>query len=121
MTGLLEHRPGTIERRAELFNEAVEIVEADLAADLSLRDVALQIATSPRQLQRGYAEVGQTTFSAHRTEARMRRARELLERGESVREVAAAVGYREPSHFAKVFRGRFGSCPSAFRDGERAT
>lgn len=114
------HRPGTVERRAELFSEAVAIIEGDLASDLSLRDVAGRIATSPRQLQRGYAQVGGTTFSAHRLEARMQRARELMAGRATVREVAAAVGYREPSHFAKVFRGRFGVTPSAFRDGDVA-
>ncbi len=111
------HRPGTYERRAELFQEAVSIVESDLSSESSLRDVAGRIATSPRQLQRGYAEAGGTTFSAHRMSLRMQRACELMAGRATVREVAAAVGYREPSHFAKVFHKHFGVTPSAYRAG----
>lgn len=111
------HRPGTSERRAELFQEAAAIVESDLASDYSLREVAGRIATSPRQLQRGYEEAGGTTFSAHRMSLRMQRARQLMGGRATVREVAAAVGYREPSHFAKVFHKHFGVTPSAFRAG----
>jgi transcriptional regulator GlxA family with amidase domain len=46
---------------------------------------------------------------------RFRRARELLrESSLSVCDVARAVGFRSASHFAKVFRKRFGLSPSEF-------
>jgi AraC-like DNA-binding protein len=109
-------RPNTVRHRTSLFQDAVEIVEADYASDLSLDDIARRVASSRRQLQRAYAEIGHTTFREHLTRVRMQRAAELLaRRGLTVREVAHRVGYRQPAQFAKAFRRYQGLAPSAFR------
>ena len=54
------------------------IVESEYGADLSLDDIARRVASSRRQLQRAYAEIGHTTFREHLTAVRMERAAELL-------------------------------------------
>ncbi len=109
-------RPATIRHRTSLFEEATAIVEREFAADLSLDDIARRVASSRRQLQRAYAEIGNTTFREHLTAVRMERAGEMLRvRGLTVREVAHRVGYRQPAQFAKAFRRHHGSSPSAFR------
>src|SRR3954471_24122651 len=109
-------RPTTIRHRTSLFEEATAIVDAEFAADLSLDDIARRVASSRRQLQRAYAEIGHTTFREHLTRVRMERAAELLaRRGLTVREVAHRVGYRQPAQFAKAFRRHQGLAPSAFR------
>ena len=69
-----------------------------------------------RQLQRAYAEIGNTTFREHLTAVRMDRAAEMLGmRGLTVREVAHRVGYRQPAQFAKAFRRHHGTSPSTYR------
>jgi transcriptional regulator GlxA family with amidase domain len=109
-------RPSTVRHRTSLFNDAVAIVEQEYAGDLSLDDIARRVASSRRQLQRAYAEIGGTTFREHLTHVRMERAAELLERRAlTVREVAHRVGYRQPAQFAKAFRRHRGLAPSAFR------
>ena len=111
-------RPSTIRMRASLLDEANEIVARDYASDLLLDDVARRIASSRRQLQRAYAEIGHTTFRAQLTRVRMDRAAELLStRMFTVREVAHRVGYRQPAQFAKAFRRHCGLAPSDFRAG----
>src|SRR3954462_13057720 len=106
-------RPTTIRHRGSLFEEATAIVETDFAADLSLDEIARRVASSRRQLQRSYAEIGNTTFREHLTAVRMERAGELLStRGLTVREVAQRVGYRPPAQFAKAFRRHHGVAPS---------
>ena len=113
-------RPATIRHRTSLYEDAVEIVEGEFATDLSLDDIARRVASSRRQLQRSYAEIGKTTFREHLTAVRMERAAELLTtRGLTVREVAHRVGYRQPAQFAKAFRRHHGLAPSAFRDTRR--
>ena len=94
----------------------------EFASELSLDDIARRVASSRRQLQRAYAEIGDTTFRDHLTRVRMQRAAELLaHRGMTVREVARRVGYRQPAQFAKAFRRYQGLAPSAFRSrGPRA-
>jgi AraC family transcriptional regulator, regulatory protein of adaptative response / methylphosphotriester-DNA alkyltransferase methyltransferase len=109
-------RASTVQLRSSLYDDAVAIVEREYADDLSLDDIARRVASSRRQLQRAYSEVGRTTFRAHLTAVRMDRAAELLiTRSLTVREVAHRVGYRQPAQFAKAFRRRHGVAPSAFR------
>jgi len=94
----------------------VAIVEDEYASELSLDDIARRVASSRRQLQRAYAEIGNTTFRDHLTRVRMQRAADMLAaRGLTVREVAHRVGYRQPAQFAKAFRRYQGVAPSAFR------
>ncbi len=92
------------------------MVESDFGSDLSLDVIARRVASSRRQLQRVYAEIGNTTFREHLTEVRMQRAAELLAGGNlTVREVANRVGYRQPAQFAKAFRRSQGVAPSGYR------
>ena len=109
-------RSGTVARRRALFDEASEIIEQEYARPIELDDVARRLATSRRQLQRAFAEVGETSFRTHVAKVRMRRALELLREGTMpVRDVANAVGYRQPAQFAKTFRRHHGAPPSSFR------
>jgi len=102
--------------RASLLEEANAIVEREYASDLSLDDIARRVASSRRQLQRAYAEIGGTTFRDHLTRVRMDRAAEMLAaQSLTVREVAHRVGYRQPAQFAKAFRRHRGVAPSDFR------
>jgi AraC family transcriptional regulator of adaptative response / methylphosphotriester-DNA alkyltransferase methyltransferase len=114
-------RPSTIRLRSSLLAEANAIVEREYASDLALDDIARRVASSRRQLQRAYAEIGQTTFRDHLTSVRMMRAAEMLAvRSLTVREVANRVGYRQPAQFAKAFRRHYGVAPSEFRAGDAA-
>ena len=113
-------RPTTIRLRTSLFHEATEIVDQEYGSDLSLDEIARRVASSRRQLQRAYAEIGDTTFRDHLTRVRMEKAAEMLvARGLTVREVAHRVGYRQPAQFAKAFRRHHGVSPSSYRTRRR--
>jgi len=114
-------RPATVRLRKSLYDDAKSIVEQEYASELSLDDIARRVASSRRQLQRAYSEVGDTTFRDHLTRVRMSRAAELLATRElTVREVAHRVGYRQPAQFAKAFRRYQGVAPSDYRAGTLA-
>ena len=114
-------RMGTVARRQALFDEAVEIIEREYADPLELDDVARRLATSRRQLQRSFAEIGGTSFRTHVARVRMHKALDLLRDGRlPVREVANNVGYRQPAQFAKTFRRHHGAPPSSFRGPDGA-
>ena len=109
-------RPATIQLRSSLYEDATAIVAREYASELSLDDIARRVASSRRQLQRAFAEIGHTTFRDHLTRVRMERAAELLgRRSVTVREVAHRVGYRQPAQFAKAFRRHAGVAPSDYR------
>lgn len=110
-------RQATVQRRRSLYQEAREVIARRFGEpDLSLGSVAHEIATSRRQLQRSFAEVGSTSFSRELQRMRMAQAARLLSEGSHpVHRVAGAVGYRQAAQFAKVFRRHHGAPPSDFR------
>jgi transcriptional regulator GlxA family with amidase domain len=109
-------RDGTAERREELYREAIDLIARDFSRDLQLEIVARELATSRRQLQRAFAEIGKTSFRDELAKVRMQRARELLAAdGLPVRAIAASVGYHQPAQFAKSFRRYHGQAPSSYR------
>ena len=113
-------RRTTIQSRRALFEEAAAIVALEYPDRLELDAVAGRLATSPRQLQRAFAEAGQTSFRTYLRTVRMEHAEELLREG-SLRawEVAEAVGYSQPAQFAKAFQAHHGHPPSALRPARR--
>jgi AraC family transcriptional regulator, regulatory protein of adaptative response / methylphosphotriester-DNA alkyltransferase methyltransferase len=113
-------REGTAERREELYHEATALVARDYASDLQVAGVSRALATSPRQLQRAFAEAGGTTFRDELAKVRMHHARALLaEAAIPVQSVAARVGYNQPAQFAKSFRRHHGQAPSDYRRQRR--
>ena len=70
---------------------------ATTAGELTLAVVGRALASSPRQLQRAYAQFGETSFREDLLARRMAAAAELLleQRSIPVADVARLVGYRQ--------------------------
>ncbi|AOZ69563.1 AraC family transcriptional regulator [Rhodobacter xanthinilyticus] len=76
---------------------------------------ARDLGLSPATLRRRLAAEGQS-FAAIRDELRARRAEEMLRDGAlGIAQIAAELGYSEPSAFHRAFRGWRGTSPAAFR------
>jgi AraC family transcriptional regulator of adaptative response / methylphosphotriester-DNA alkyltransferase methyltransferase len=112
-------RSGTPVRRGALLAEATMVLEQRHGErGLSLAEVARQIATSERQLQRVFAELAGSSFRDELTAVRMQHAARLLRTTElPVGTIAARVGYRQAAQFTKAFRRHHGQTPSVFRYG----
>src|SRR4051812_49508667 len=96
-------RTGTVARRRALFEEAVDIIEREYAQPLELDDVARRLATSRRQLQRAFAEIGGARLRTYLARARMRKARDPLRGGRlPAPRGAHSGGYREPPPVAQT-------------------
>jgi transcriptional regulator GlxA family with amidase domain len=114
------HREATVQLMAEVYLHAQVAVERGYRRPLTLATLAHSLAVSPRQLERAYDEIGLTTFAAHLRSVRLRNAAELLAHQPiTVTDVARLVGYRQPSHFVKAFRRRYGTTPGRYRDRAR--
>lgn len=85
--------------------------------DLTVANLARRLRLSPSRLRQLFAaELGSTPKSYIR-EVRLARARTLLEHSAlSVKEVMAAAGFNDPSHFSKDYKKRFGVLPSLCRE-----
>jgi AraC family transcriptional regulator of adaptative response / methylphosphotriester-DNA alkyltransferase methyltransferase len=114
------HRARTAESLSGLYRESCAIVMRHYRRPLTVAVVARALASSPRQVQRAFEEIGGTRFSTVLREIRLRNAAELLARQPlTVRHVSLVVGYRQPAHFAKAFRRRYGVTPAQYRDRAR--
>jgi AraC family transcriptional regulator, regulatory protein of adaptative response / methylphosphotriester-DNA alkyltransferase methyltransferase len=108
----------TVSSRRRLYLLARVVVARHYRTDLTLDAVARALASSPRQVQRAYAQFGHTTFSEDLHARRMAAAAQLLveQRSIPVSAVARLVGYRQAPHFARAFRRRYGLAPARFRE-----
>jgi AraC-like DNA-binding protein/anti-anti-sigma regulatory factor len=114
---LRPQRGATLRRRGALLAEATLAIEARFAEpDLALGDVAREIATSERQLQRVFAELAGTAFRDELAAVRMQHAARLLQTTDrAVGDVGRQVAYRQAAQFARAFRRHYGVSPSVFR------
>lgn len=111
-------RPHTVAARRRLYLLARVIVARHYRRRLTLSEVAGALASSPRQLQRAYAQFGDSSFQEDLRRRRLAVAADLLvnQRAIPVRDVARLVGYRQAPHFARAFRRRYGESPARFRE-----
>jgi AraC family transcriptional regulator, positive regulator of tynA and feaB len=98
------------------LTQTIEEQSADPAIDPA--SVAAIIGISKRYLHLVMAQGG-TSFGATLIEARLKRAKSLLEDRRfdriSIADIAWRSGFTNPSHFARRFRRRFGVAPGDFR------
>jgi AraC family transcriptional regulator, exoenzyme S synthesis regulatory protein ExsA len=80
-----------------------------------LPELARLCQVSMRTLQRHFRKHYNTTLSQWVRELRLERARIMLASAESVKCVAFDLGYKQPSHFTRDFKDRFGVPPSTLR------
>lgn len=115
-SGRAGRRPATQESRLAIFAEAVEILADESARPLRIDDVAGRVATSPRQLQRIFAEVAGVGFRSYLRRLRMSTAADLLATTPlPAKEIARRVGYGDASQFSKAFKRTYGLSPSEAR------
>jgi AraC-like DNA-binding protein len=100
--------------RRRLADAARSALAAD--TDVSLVELARQLAVSPHHLSRVFrAETGETV-ARHRMRLRARRALEALAEGEhDLARLAADTGFADQSHLCRVLRSETGTTPSALR------
>ena len=106
-------RAGLVDRR---IRRSVELMHAQLATDLTLKEIAAASYLSTFHFTRVFKKLTGTTPHAYLAAIRTARAQSLLTNAElSVSEISSLVGYSSPSHFTKAFRQSTGLTPRAFR------
>ena len=95
----------------------IDHMHAHLGDDLDLDRLAAVAALSKFHFVRSFRDATGLTPHRYLTMLRMRRAATLLTgTGQTVRQVAAACGYRSPSRFAAAFRREYGTAPAGYRN-----
>lgn len=108
-------------RRTDLdrVRAAAEMLVAQMDQPPSLLELSRQAGISDSKLKTGFKELYGTTVFGYLRDRRMEQALFLLENERiGVYEAAIAVGYSNPSHFAAVFREKYGFNPGQRRRSE---
>lgn len=103
----------------EVFLERVlDVVNEHLGdSTFSVDWLAGEVGVSRRQLERRVAGTTGDSPAALVRRLRVMRAQQLLRaRAGTVSEIAYMVGFRQSSHFARIFRQETGQTPTAYRD-----
>ena len=107
-------RPATRDTRRALVAGAREALAAD--PQLSLPQLARELAVSPHHLSRIFSSATGTTISRHRMRLRVRAAMERLAGGErDLARLAANLGFVDESHLCRVVKSETRWTPSALR------
>ena len=94
----------------------LEVVKRELEKPQSVKRLAAQLRLSPSRFEHLFKNQTGQGFKAFLLTARMTKARNMLrDRTLRIKEVAAAVGYADASHFTRDFRRQFGQPPSRSR------
>lgn len=110
------HAFGCSVHDAEALRKVAAYLAENLAAEHSLAALCRRFYINEFKLKRNFKAFYGVTVFGYLRELRFQRAEQLLQEGKySVLEVANAVGYSNPSHFAKGFQERFGLKPKAFQ------
>lgn len=98
-----------------------EVIERDYSDPaLSLDALCRQYRYHTKYISRRFRELVGISFSEYLTSCRMRQASILLlETTMTVREISAAVGYRDALYFSKVFKRASGVSPCQYRVREK--
>jgi AraC-like DNA-binding protein len=107
-------RPSTTRARNAMVSGVREALAAE--PELSLVDLARELAVSPHHLSRVFHRATGHTIARHRMRLRVRAALEGLAQGEcQLAPLAADVGFADQSHLCRVVQDEIGVMPSSLR------
>ncbi len=118
----VQDRRPALSAQAQWRDKALAYIDQRICdPDLGVSSIGEALGVSPRYVQMLFAAAGATP-SAYILDRRLRLAAERLRRagGQTVTEVALALGFNDLTHFGRAFRRRYGVPPRAYRDGRRS-
>jgi AraC-like DNA-binding protein len=121
VTRLLRLNGGTLPRRevrtagARIAARARALLEERMAAPPTLERLAAELGTGPFALLRAFRDTYGMPPHAWLTDARVRRARRLLDAGAAPSEVAVTVGFTDQPHLNRHFSRIVGVPPGAYQ------
>ncbi|RJQ65341.1 MAG: helix-turn-helix domain-containing protein [Desulfobacteraceae bacterium] len=99
-----------------IFAKAKEFIWKNHNQEISLKKLAEAVGINPYYLSHLFREEMGTSFVEYLTSVRVSIAKNLLKQTTmSTMEICLAVGYMDPSHFAKVFKKQEKVSPSGYR------
>ena len=105
----------------EVVVEAQLWIEANVAAQITVAELATRLGVSVRTLDRRFRQASGASPRAFWQQRRVRLAKELLEKTNlTIGEIAYRVGYQDAGHFSRLFERELSVPPSQYRQTVRA-
>ena len=105
----------------EVVVEAQLWIEANVAAQITVAELATRLGVSVRTLDRRFRQASGASPRAFWQQRRVRLAKELLEKTNlTIGEIAYRVGYLDAGHFSRLFERELSVPPSQYRQTVRA-
>ena len=101
---------------AQLVAYIKEYISENCEKDLSLDILGAMVHLHPNYLSKMFKDVAGENLSNYITDAKMKRATELLLHTDlKIQEVMNQLGYQKSQHFSKLFREKYGVSPREYR------
>ena len=100
---------------SDLLNRALLYIHQNYTKKIVLEDLATAACCTPSHIAHLFNQDVSTSALTDITTVRINKAVQLLKDGESIQEVAYAVGYSSLNNFYKYFKEQTGKTPAAFR------
>jgi AraC-like DNA-binding protein len=107
-------RPPTPAPSAKVLEQVRERLHERQGASLNLMQVAQEVGLSQFQLLRGFKRRYGAPPHSYEIYVRVQRAKQLLRRGSSIADAAAATDFVDQSHLTRHFRRIWGITPGAY-------
>ncbi len=93
--------------------DILDYLNENFKYDLSMEEIASYTGRSLATFKRDFAKISDTTPQKWITQKRLEAARELINSGRgNITEICFDVGFKNLSHFSKIYKDRFGVAPS---------
>lgn len=99
------------------MQEAVDLIESDIAQYSTVKDLAKKINVNEKTLQGAFKQFFNTTVNTYVRNFRAYQAKMYLETSDlGVAEIAYKLGLNSPNHLSKLFKLYYGCSPSEYRN-----
>ena len=99
-----------------LLPSLINRLDEDYLSIRSLCDIKEEYNYSRSYLSRSFKQLNGVTMKDYLTDKKMTHAKELLERGRSVKDISAILGYSTPYNFTRAFKDKLGISPKEYKE-----
>lgn len=104
-------------RNSHLVAQALKFIDVYQDSSVTLVSVAERLQIHPSYLSRIFKQETGESFSEHLIKNKMNSAKHLLKTtNKKVYEIANSIGYKDVTHFTKLFKKSFGVSPTEYRN-----
>jgi two-component system response regulator YesN len=104
--------------KTDKINRAIKFIDDNFAIKINLSLAASKACMSKFHFSRTFKKETGITYQDYLNNRRVEKAKELLKvKKLSVSETALSVGYKDITHFERIFKGIVGVTPSSYKKG----